>query len=98
MRVKFFNVDSFKLWKFIISSLILLVGVGIVYLPSYLRLKRLRKENQRVIKRIAHLRKEIKTLETNVEKLQSESALWEKLVREKLGVAKKGEIVIDIKD
>ena len=98
MRVKLFNVDSFKLWRLIISFVILLIGVGIVYLPSYLRLRRLRKENQRVIEKIAHLKKEIKTLETDVEKLQSESSLWEKLVREKLGVAKKDEIVIDIKD
>jgi len=98
MRVKLFNIDSFKLWRLIISFIILLIGVGIVYLPSYLRLRRLRKENQRVIEKIAHLKKEIKTLETDVEKLQSESSLWEKLVREKLGVAKKDEIVIDIKD
>jgi len=98
MRVKLFNVDSFKLWRLIIGFVILLIGVGIVYLPSYLRLRRLRKENQRVIEKIAHLKKEIKTLETDVEKLQSESSLWEKLVREKLGVAKKDEIVIDIKD
>ncbi len=98
MRVKLFNVDSFKLWRLIIGFIILLIGVGIVYLPSYLRLRRLRKENQRVIEKIAHLKKEIKTLETDVEKLQSESSLWEKLVREKLGVAKKDEIVIDIKD
>ncbi|MCD6583627.1 MAG: septum formation initiator family protein [Candidatus Omnitrophica bacterium] len=98
MRVKLFNVDSFKLWRLIIGFVILLIGVGIVYLPSYLRLRRLRKENQRVIEKIAHLKKEIKTLETDVEKLQNESSLWEKLVREKLGVAKKDEIVIDIKD
>jgi len=69
-----------------------------LYLPLYLRWRRFREENKRLLKRIESLESEVVKLENDLKNLQKNSYLLEKLARNKLGLIKEGEIIVDIKE
>jgi|GEM_PF-2285111 cell division protein FtsB len=70
----------------------------IFYFPDYARLRKIREANTKILSQIQGLSKEIKNLDSNNSRISKDPALYEKLAREKLGVAKDSEIVIDIKE
>ncbi|MCM8773996.1 MAG: septum formation initiator family protein [Candidatus Omnitrophica bacterium] len=67
-----------------------------IYFPDYYRLTKLREENERLRLKIDGLKKEIANLRDDMDKLEEDSFIWEKLARQNLGVVKKGEILVDI--
>ena len=96
--MKFFKENYLNLLRFIFLTILFLIAATIIYLPSYLRLRGLRRENQRVIAEINKLKNETEVLKRNLNELENDFYLLEKIAREDIGVAKDNEIVIDIKD
>lgn len=78
-------------------SLAVIAGLGI-FLPSYLRLRRLRQEHKRVLIRIDGVKREIEELNDNLLRVEKDPYILERIAREHIGVVKDNEIVIDIQD
>jgi len=68
----------------------------VLYFPNCARLKKMRSANREMNYQNALLRKEIKELSRQLAGSQKDSSLYEKYARDYLGVAKDGEIVVDI--
>ena len=93
LRVNFFNIVRF----FFILIVVGVLGL-FLYFPPYSRYKRLSNENFAMTEKIGVLQKEIEKLEYNIKTVEENPFLLEKIARESIGVARKGEIVIDIRD
>lgn len=78
-------------WVFIVVAVIFSI-----YFPNYARLKRLRQANQNLADQNDKFKQEIEALETKLKVIDKNPEVYEKFVRDYLGVAKEGEIVIDI--
>lgn len=77
------------------SKIILVAAVVIiVFLPSIARYQELKTKNSRLEERINFLSKENTRLEGEKLKLETDITYIEKKAREKLGVVRKGEIVL----
>jgi len=72
------------------------VAVVIVYFPNYARLKQLRSENEKLLLKNKELEGEIADLEDKLARVGKDTYLYERIARDELGIAKEGEIVIDI--
>ncbi|MDD5195515.1 MAG: septum formation initiator family protein [Candidatus Omnitrophica bacterium] len=98
MRVKRSSIDYIKvLLAFFILSVVF--GIFVVfYFPNFAKLKELKRANEQLTSEIANLKKEISDLQEKGKKVTKDPALFEKLAREDLGVARKDEIVIDIQE
>ncbi len=83
-----------------ISAFILCLSIVaiIIYFPNYARLKKLRGENKRLALENEKLIEEIIDYEEKLKRIGKDSYLYEKIAREELGIAKEGEIVIDIEE
>ncbi len=96
MAEKFLKRNSLKVSK------ILIIGGGIIfliigfYVPNYLRLKRLKYENYRLLADNEKVLKEIKEYEKTLKIVGTGNFIYEKIARDELGLAKNNEIVIDI--
>ena len=98
MREKTLKFDYPELLLGIFILAILFAIFMVFYFPNYAKLKDLRQANEQLIHETGNLHKEIKDLQEKNRKITKDSNLYEKLAREDLGVAKKDEIVIDIKE
>lgn len=77
------------------AKALLVIGVLIiVFLPSFARYQELRYKNKRLEERIQFLKSENKRLEEEKSRLETDITYIEKSAREKLGVVRKGEIVL----
>ncbi len=74
--------------------LLVLAVLVIIFLPSLARYQELRIKNDRLEERINVLGKENKRLEEEKLRLETDITYIEKKAREKLGVVRKGEIVL----
>ncbi len=75
----------------------ILIGLGIiiaVYLPGFSKLQELKEKNRNMEKRIEILTKANEELGKEKEKLENDPSYVEKIAREKLGMTKKGEIIL----
>ena len=75
----------------------ILIGIAIVvaiYFPGFSKLQELREENRNLEKRIEVLTKTNLELEKEKNRLENDPAYIEKIAREKLGMAKKDEIIL----
>ena len=70
-----------------------LVILGIVFLPGYSELQKLRDENDQLQRRMKLLEQYNAALEDELEKLKQDRGYVEKKAREKLGVIEKGEVI-----
>jgi len=75
------------------------IGIGclilaVIYLPGFSRLQQLKEENRNLEKRIEILEKANTELEEVNEKLEKDPNYVEKIAREKLGMTRKGEIIL----
>ena len=87
--------------KMLKGVFITFLAVGIffvIYFPNYAKLKRLRQANQDLSLQNQKLKKDIIGLENKLRKGDNDAVLYEKFARDYLGVARDGEIVIDIKE
>ena len=75
----------------------ILIGIAIVvaiYFPGFSKLQELREENRNLEKRIEVLTKTNLELEKEKNRLENDPSYIEKIAREKLGMAKKDEIIL----
>ena len=84
-----------RVLAFILGLLILII---VIYFPNYARLKKLRGENRRLATENSKLIEEIADYEEKLKVVGKDPYLYERIAREELGIAKEGEIVIDIEE
>jgi cell division protein FtsB len=79
--------------KVIVLSIFGLILLGAIFIPGYLKIRRLVKDNRELEKQIEEIKQVNRRLEEEQRKLENDPVYLEKVAREKLGVAKKGEII-----
>ena len=77
-----------------VKVLLVAAVVAIVFLPSFARYQGLSHKNRKLEERIKFLGDENKRLESEKTRLETDITYIEKKAREKLGVVRKGEIVL----
>jgi len=82
--------------KKIIVFIIVIVILFILFLPGYTKLQDLIIKNKELEARILELRKSVADLTVEKEKLETDLTYIEKIAREKLGLIKEGEKIIEI--
>lgn len=98
MVEKLLSISSNKWVRISALILCLITLIGIIYFPNYARLKKLRDENKRLTSENKELIEEIADYEEKLKMVGKDPYLYEKIARDELGIAKKDEIVIDIKE
>ena len=73
---------------------IILAVIAAIFLPPFAKYQELRYKNNNLGKEIKNLQEEIKKLEIQKQRLQTDITYIESKAREKIGVVRKGEIVI----
>ena len=68
----------------------------IIFLPGYTKLQELRERNRDLETRIRKLNIENSLLQEEVKRIENDVLYQEKIIREKMGVVRKGEIPIKI--
>ncbi len=98
MVEKLLNISSNKLVRVLAFTLCLFILAMVIYFPNYARLKKLRNENKKLVLENEELIEEIADYEEKLKRVGKDHYLYEKIAREELGIAKEGEIVIDIEE
>ncbi|MDP8290275.1 MAG: septum formation initiator family protein [Candidatus Susulua stagnicola] len=98
MVEKLFNISKNKWIGIAAGILFLFILVMMIYFPNYARLKKIRDENKRIVLENAGIIEEIKDYEDKLKMVGEDPYLYEKIAREELGIARDGEIVIDIEE
>ncbi|MBN1354108.1 MAG: septum formation initiator family protein [Candidatus Omnitrophica bacterium] len=80
--------------KKLIYIILWAVAVLIIFLPGFSKLQELKEENRNLQKRIEILTKTNEELKKIKYKLENDPSYVEKIAREKLGMAKKDEIIL----
>jgi cell division protein FtsB len=75
---------------------IIIIVIGLTFIPGFARLQELKTKNRQLNRQIISLKTENLALQKEVEKLQTDSVYLERVAREKMGVVKKGEVVYHI--
>jgi cell division protein DivIC len=78
-------------WLFLFAFLVLLA-----FLPSYTKLQDLKQRNQDFEERIVSLQREMDDLNQKLHRLENDPVYLEGIAREKMGVARKGEVIYKI--
>jgi cell division protein FtsB len=73
---------------------VIIAGLVLIFLPSFAKYQELSNKNNMLNRKILAANEEIKRLEGEKIRLQTDIAYIEKRAREKIGVVRKGEIVI----
>lgn len=81
--------------KIIIFAVCLLV-VGLIFLPGYTKLQKLKSRNKKLLNKIDKLKNKNNQLAKEQKRLKQDSSYIEKLAREELGLARDGEIIYKI--
>ena len=82
--------------KIIVLSVLGLILLGVIFIPGYVRFRKLAKLLREQEKQIEEVKDNNKRLEEELEKLKNDPLYLEKVAREKLGLAKEGEIVYKV--
>ena len=80
--------------KKLILTAIGLIALFVVFLPGFSRLQELKEENRNLENRIDILKKANIELRKEKDKLENDPNYLEKVAREKLGMVRKGEIIL----
>jgi len=98
MVEKLLNISKNKGVRATALIFCLIILIGIIYFPNYARLRKLRGENVRLTLENNELIEEIADYQEKLKRVGKDPYLYERIAREELGIAKEGEIVIDIKE
>ncbi len=98
MRAGLLNSNYLKLLWGIFIIVILFIIFMVFYFPSYTKLKRLKEANMNLAFQIEMLNEEINSLEDKMQRVDKDPYLYEKIARDELGIAREGEIVIDVQE
>lgn len=77
-----------------LKVIILIAAAIVIFLPPFARYQELRAKNRRLDEKMAALKKESQALVVEKAKLETDITYVEKKAREKIGVVRKGEIVV----
>jgi len=80
--------------KLIIYILPGLFIIALIFLPGFLKLRELKRQNRNLERRIEILAKTNEELKKEKEKLENDPAYIEKIAREKLGMTRRDEIIL----
>jgi cell division protein FtsB len=72
----------------------LIAVATVLFLPPFAKYQALRYKEKKIERKIADTKAEIKRMEEEKRKLETDIAYIEKRAREKVGMARKGEVVI----
>jgi len=73
---------------------VIVIGLVLIFLPSFAKYQELSTKNRMLNQKIALAKEEILRLQKEKIRLESDIAYIEKRARDKIGVVRKGEIVI----
>lgn len=76
----------------LLTALAIIIG-GLILLPEYTRLQKMREENRRHEERIRHLVLQNRELEKELNLLREDPEYVEKKARDKLGIIREGEYI-----
>ncbi|MBU4140268.1 MAG: septum formation initiator family protein, partial [Candidatus Omnitrophica bacterium] len=79
-----------------VLSVLGLILLGIIFIPGYLKIKRLAGQNRELERQIKETRQANRKLGEEQKKLESDPVYLEEVLREKLGLAKEGEIIYKV--
>ena len=82
--------------KIIILIVLGLVLLGFIFIPGYLKIKGLSRQNRELVRQIEEIKQTNKRLKEEQEMLINDPLYLEKVAREKLGVVRKGEVVYKV--
>ncbi len=82
--------------KIIILSVLALIALGIIFIPGYVRIRKLAGLLKAQEKQIEEVKQNNKRLEEELAKLKNDPLYLEKVAREKLGVVRKGEVIYKV--
>ena len=82
--------------KIIVLLLLALAVLGFIFIPGYLKIKKLAGQNRELERQIQKIEQANKGLKKEQEKLINDPLYLEKVAREKLGVVRKGEVVYKV--
>ncbi len=80
--------------KRLIYILAALIAIAAIYFPGFAKLRRLRKQNSNLERRMEILSKTNEELRKEKEKLENDPVYIEKIAREKLGMIRRDEIIL----
>jgi len=86
-------LDKTKIIVLLFSASVLL---GVIFIPGYLRIRRLLKENRELELQMQQVQEENKRLAEEHDRLTNDPVYLEKVAREKLGIAKEGEVIYQV--
>ncbi len=98
MAENFLSTKRVRNLKVMFLIVAIFVVTMIIYFPNHSRLKSLRRENQKLIERIDSLKSEIKDYQIKSERLKRDPFIYEEIARDRLGVMREGEIIVDIEE
>lgn len=98
MVERLFSISKNKWVRIVGGAFLLFILVMVIYFPNYARLKKLRDANKKLILENAQIIEEIQDYEDKLKMVGEDPYLYEKIAREELGIARDGEIVIDIEE
>lgn len=80
--------------KFPVKRIILIVVLTVIFLPPFVKYQQISWKSRELDNQIRALKEEIKKLEAEKIRLQTDITYVERKAREKIGVVKKGEIIL----
>ncbi|MFH1505335.1 MAG: septum formation initiator family protein [Candidatus Omnitrophota bacterium] len=96
MVEKLLNISRDKRLKIFVVTSAFVIAAFFIYFPNYAKLEKLKRDNSALNIENKRLEEEIADYEEKILRVGKDSYLYEKIVRDDLGAAKEGEIVIDI--
>jgi cell division protein FtsB len=82
--------------KIIILFILCLCLAGVIFIPGYLRIKKLVGQNRELERQIEEIKQANRKLLEEQLKLKSDPVYLEKVAREKLGIAREGEVIYKV--
>jgi len=77
-----------------VKWILLIVVLAVIFLPPFVKYQQISWKSREIDNQIKTLREEIKKLEAEKIRLQTDITYIERKAREKIGVVKKGEIIL----
>lgn len=87
------SLTGFKKMSFLLGIVLLLL---VIFFPGFSKIQELRQENKELDEKIVNIEGENLSFEQEKTKLETDSLYVEKVARQKMGIAKKDEIIYRI--
>jgi cell division protein FtsB len=92
MQVKNEIINTKRIFRFLAIIFVILI----IFLPGYTKLQELKEKNKELQEKICEIESENALLEDGISRIQQDPVYQEEIIREKLGVVRKGEVVYKI--